>query len=298
MSSSHPRSDGRGAVPGLHSVLHTGSDLSSFTEYLRLYAPDQLPGHRAQRGEGVVELGASRDLAPHGTTIVAVTYADGVLLAGDRRATMGNIIASRDIEKVFVTDDYSAVGIAGTAGVAVELVRLFAVELEHYEKIEGVPLTFDGKANRLATMVRGNLGAAMQGLAVIPLLAGFDVDTDDPARAGRIVSYDVAGGRYEERAGYYAVGSGSLFAKSALKKTYREGADEQAALRMVIEALYDAADDDSATGGPDLVRGLFPTAVAIDAAGARRVPEERTAQLAQSVIDDRIAARGGEGDRR
>nr|WP_277833597.1 proteasome subunit beta [Rhodococcus sp. D2-41] len=282
----------------MHSVLHTGSDLSSFTEYLRLYAPDQLPGHRAQRGEGVVELGASRDLAPHGTTIVAVTYADGVLLAGDRRATMGNIIASRDIEKVFVTDDYSAVGIAGTAGVAVELVRLFAVELEHYEKIEGVPLTFDGKANRLATMVRGNLGAAMQGLAVIPLLAGFDVDTDDPARAGRIVSYDVAGGRYEERAGYYAVGSGSLFAKSALKKTYREGADEQAALRMVIEALYDAADDDSATGGPDLVRGLFPTAVAIDAAGARRVPEERTAQLAQSVIDDRIAARGGEGDRR
>ncbi|MDG3011132.1 proteasome subunit beta [Rhodococcus sp. D2-41] len=272
--------------------------MSSFTEYLRLYAPDQLPGHRAQRGEGVVELGASRDLAPHGTTIVAVTYADGVLLAGDRRATMGNIIASRDIEKVFVTDDYSAVGIAGTAGVAVELVRLFAVELEHYEKIEGVPLTFDGKANRLATMVRGNLGAAMQGLAVIPLLAGFDVDTDDPARAGRIVSYDVAGGRYEERAGYYAVGSGSLFAKSALKKTYREGADEQAALRMVIEALYDAADDDSATGGPDLVRGLFPTAVAIDAAGARRVPEERTAQLAQSVIDDRIAARGGEGDRR
>ncbi|MDG3016016.1 proteasome subunit beta [Speluncibacter jeojiensis] len=282
----------------MHSVLHTGSDLSSFTEYLRLYAPDLLPGHRAQRGEGVVELGASRDLAPHGTTIVAVTYADGVLLAGDRRATMGNIIASRDIEKVFVTDDYSAVGIAGTAGVAVELVRLFAVELEHYEKIEGVPLTFDGKANRLATMVRGNLGAAMQGLAVIPLLAGFDVDADDPARAGRIVSYDVAGGRYEERAGYYAVGSGSLFAKSALKKTYREGADEQAALRMVIEALYDAADDDSATGGPDLVRGLFPTAVAIDAAGARRVPEERTAQLAQSVIDDRIAARGGEGDRR
>lgn len=303
MSSSHPRTDGRGAVPGLHSVLHTGSDLSSFTEYLRLYAPDLLPGHRAHRGEGLVEfgsteVGSARDIAPHGTTIVAVTYAGGVLIAGDRRATMGNIIASRDIEKVFVTDDYSAVGIAGTAGVAVELVRLFAVELEHYEKIEGVPLTLDGKANRLATMVRGNLGAAMQGLAVVPLLAGFDLDTDDPARAGRIVSYDVAGGRYEERAGYYAVGSGSLFAKSALKKIYRDGVDEDAALRMVIEALYDAADDDSATGGPDLVRGLYPTVVAIDSEGARRVPEQRTAQLAQSVIDDRTAARGGEGDRR
>ncbi len=209
------------------------------------------------------------DVAPHGTTIVAISYAGGVLLAGDRRATMGNLIASRDVQKVYVTDDYSAAGIAGTAGIAIELVRLFAVELEHYEKIEGVPLTFDGKANRLSSMVRGNLGAAMQGLAVVPLLVGYDLDAVDPSTAGRIVSYDVVGGRYEERAGYHAVGSGSLFAKSALKKLYSPGIDEDTALRFAVEALYDAADDDSATGGPDLTRGgIYPTAVTITSAGA------------------------------
>lgn len=234
----------------------------------------------------------SGDLAPHGTTIVALTYKGGVLLAGDRRATQGNLIASRDVEKVYVTDEYSAAGIAGTAGIAIELVRLFAVELEHYEKIEGVQLTFDGKANRLASMVRGNLGAAMQGLAVVPLLVGYDLDADDEARAGRIVSYDVVGGRYEERAGYHAVGSGSLFAKSALKKIYSPDSDEETALRAAIESLYDAADDDSATGGPDLTRGIYPTAVTITEAGAVHVSEETTSELARRIVAERTEEGG------
>lgn len=280
---------GRAGVPstagGLGAGLGAGfaSNLSSFTEHLRLHAPEMLPGNRIDMSRN----GSDGDVAPHGTTIVALTFAGGVVIAGDRRATMGNLIASRDVEKVFVTDDYSAAGIAGTAGVAIELVRLFAVELEHYEKIEGVQLTFDGKANRLSSMVRGNLGAAMQGLAVVPLLVGYDLDASDSERAGRIVSYDVVGGRYEERAGYHAVGSGSLFAKSSLKKLYREGVDEDSALRMAIEALYDAADDDSATGGPDLVRSIYPTAVSITSAGAVSVPADRTAELARAVVADR-----------
>ncbi|RVW03300.1 proteasome subunit beta [Rhodococcus spongiicola] len=263
-----------------------GSNLSSFTEHLRIHAPDLLPGNRIEMGRTGSD-GDTADIAPHGTTIVALTFAGGVVIAGDRRATMGNLVASRDVEKVFVTDDYSAAGIAGTAGVAIELVRLFAVELEHYEKIEGVQLTFDGKANRLSSMVRGNLGAAMQGLAVVPLLVGFDLDAADPERAGRIVSYDVVGGRYEERAGYHAVGSGSLFAKASLKKLYQEDSDEDSALRMAVEALYDAADDDTATGGPDIVRSIYPTAVTISSAGAAYVPAERTAELAHAVVADR-----------
>lgn len=227
------------------------------------------------------------DIAPHGTTIVAVAFDGGVILAGDRRATMGNLIASRDVDKVYVTDEYSAAGIAGTAGMAIELVRLFAVELEHYEKIEGVSLTFNGKANKLSSMVRANLGAAMQGLAVVPLLVGYDLDAADARHAGRIVSYDVVGGRYEERSGYHAVGSGSLFAKSAMKKLYRDGMTEDEALRVAVESLYDAADDDSATGGPDLTRGIYPTAVAIGAGGANFVTSERTEATARAVLQNR-----------
>ncbi len=227
------------------------------------------------------------DIAPHGTTIVALTFAGGVLIAGDRRATMGNLIASRDVDKVYVTDEYSAAGIAGTAGIAIELVRLFAVELEHYEKIEGVPLTFDGKASRLSSMVRNNLPIAMQGLAVVPMLVGYDLNASDPAKAGRIVSYDVVGGRSEERSGYHAVGSGSLFAKSALKKLYRNGIDADEALRFAVESLYDAADDDSATGGPDLGRRIYPSAVTITADGAEEVSAERAEQVARAVIEAR-----------
>ncbi|CRK51074.1 Proteasome subunit beta [Rhodococcus sp. RD6.2] len=284
-----------GGMLRFDSRMGFDSQLSSFAEHLRLHAPELLPENRfdlgtsAERGEPMT---ARSDVAPHGTTIVALTFAGGVVLAGDRRATMGNLIASRDVEKVYVTDDYSAAGIAGTAGVAIELVRLFAVELEHYEKIEGVPLTFDGKANRLSSMVRGNLGAAMQGLAVVPLLVGYDLDASDTARAGRIVSYDVVGGRYEERAGYHAVGSGSLFAKSSLKKIFDPAADESGALRAAIEALYDAADDDSATGGPDLTRGIYPTAVVITDAGAAVVDASRLAEIARAVIADRTKEAG------
>src|SRR5436305_14339140 len=156
------------------------------------------------------------DIAPHGTTIVSVTYEGGVLMGGDRRATMGNLISSRDIEKVYPADSYSAIGIAGAAGIAIEMVRLYQVELEHYEKIEGSTLSLDGKANRLATMIRGNLGAALQGLAVVPLFAGYDLDAHTPATAGRIFSYDVTGGCYEERS-LHSVGSGSVLARGALK---------------------------------------------------------------------------------
>lgn len=270
-------------------TLAYGSPFSSFTDHLRAYAPHLLPENRF-RSDPTTELAqeaAMSDIAPHGTTIVAVTYDGGVILAGDRRATQGNLIASRDVEKVYVTDEYSAAGIAGTAGLAIELVRLFAVELEHYQKIEGVPLTFNGKANKLSSMVRANLGAAMQGLAVVPLLVGYDLDAADARRAGRIVSYDVVGGRYEERSGYHAVGSGSLFAKSAMKKLYRDGLTEDDALRVAVEALYDAADDDSATGGPDLVRGILPTAVTIGASGAAFVESTRTEALARAIVQDR-----------
>lgn len=227
---------------------------------------------------------------PHGTTIVAVRTTDGVVMAGDRRATVGNIIAQNDIEKVFAADSMSVIGIAGTAGLALELVRLFQVELEHYEKLEGVPLSLEGKANRLSSMIRGSLGLAMQGLAVVPLYAGFDTVT----RSGRIFSYDVTGGRYEERA-FHAVGSGSSFARGSLKKRYRVDADSTAALPVVIEALFDAADDDSATGGPDAARGIYPVVGVVTGDGARILSEDEVAPVAASVNADRAASAQGGG---
>ncbi len=257
------------------AFLQSGS--SSFSDFLSEQAPDLLPGRRA------VPQGNAADLAPHGTTIVAATFPGGLVMAGDRRATMGNIIAQRDIEKVFPADEYSAVGIAGSAGLAVELVRLFQTELEHYEKIEGSVLSLDGKANRLSALIRGNLGMAMQGLAVVPLFAGYDLD----ARQGRIFSYDVTGGRYEETA-FYSVGSGSLFAKGSLKKLYREDHSETDCVTVVIQALYDAADDDSATGGPDLTRRIFPVVRVITAEGGRRWADDEVADVADRVIAGRM----------
>ncbi len=261
-------------------------NLSSFSDFLSRQAPELLPGgvSHATPGGGV-------ELA-HGTTIVALKYPGGVLIAGDRRATQGNMIASRDVQKVHIADDYAATGIAGTAAIAVEFARLYAVELEHYEKVEGVPLTFRGKVNRLATMVRGNLGAALQGFVALPLLVAFDVDAPDPVSAGRIVSFDAAGGWNIEEEGYQSVGSGSLFAKSSIKKLYPQVTDADTALKAAIEALYDAADDDSATGGPDLVRGIYPTAVLIGADGAEEVTEARIAELAREVIERRTRADG------
>jgi proteasome beta subunit len=205
---------------------------------------------------------------------------------------MGNIIAQRDIEKVFPADEYSCVGIAGTAGIAVEIVRLFQVELEHYEKIEGNTLSLDGKANRLATMIRNNLGVAMQGLGVVPLFAGFDLDADDEATAGRIFSYDVTGGRYEEHS-FHSVGSGSMSARGSLKKRYRDGATEEEATRLCVEALYDAADDDSATGGPDLTRNIYPVVVVVTEEGFRRIDDQHVGVVTRELIDARTANPGG-----
>jgi proteasome beta subunit len=260
------------------------TDLSSFSDFLRREAPQLLPTSTGMTGA------LPGDALPHGTTIVALKYPGGVLIAGDRRSTQGNMIAGRDVQKVYITDDYTATGIAGTAAIAVEFARLYAVELEHYEKVEGVPLTFPGKVNRLSTMVRGNLGAALQGFVALPLLVGYDLDDSNPQGAGRIVSFDAAGGWNIEEEGYQSVGSGSLFAKSSIKKLYSAVTDADSALRAAVEALYDAADDDSATGGPDLVRGIFPTAVTIEAEGAADVPEQRISALAREVIEKRSRA--------
>ncbi len=266
-------------------LLNVGT--SSFTQLLSMVAPDLLPGRRP------LPPGVAADLAVHATTIVAISCHGGVVMAGDRRATMGNLIGSRDIEKVHAADPWSLIGTAGTAGVAIEMVRLFQVELEHYEKIEGATLSLEGKANRLAAMIRSNLGAALQGLAVVPLYAGYDLAAKDPAKAGRIFSYDVAGGLYEEKSGYDAVGSGALFAKAALKKRYRPGLSIQEAVRLSVEALYDAADDDTATGGPDLTRKIYPVVMTATAEGTRRLTEEEAAEVAEAVVAGRMENPGG-----
>ena len=252
---------------------------SSFTDFLAGYAPAMLPGHAVA---GHPAGGPLADL-PHGTTIVAASCEGGVVMAGDRRATAGSMIAQRDIEKVLRTDEFSCVGISGLAGMGVELVRLFSVELEHYEKLEGRALSLEGKANRLATMVRGNLAAAMQGLVVVPLFAGYDED----AGIGRIFSYTPDGGRFEEHR-FYSIGSGSVFARGSLKKLYREGMPVDEVILALMHALYDAADDDSATGGPDLTRRIFPVVATVTAEGFRRLPDTETEQVAQAVVDERM----------
>jgi proteasome beta subunit len=269
---------------GLHgrlSAAYTAQGTSSFTDFLRAAAPELL-NDRLQLPPGTsVE-------APHGTTIVAVTHGGGVVMAGDRRATMGNVIAQRDIEKVFPADEFSCVGIAGTAGLAIEMVRLFQVELEHYEKLEGSTMSLEGKANRLSNMIRSNLQMAMQGLAVVPLFAGFDLDRNE----GRIFSYDVTGGRYEEHS-FHSVGSGSVFARGALKKKYRDDATEADAVRMAVDALYDAADDDSATGGPDLARRIFPVVMSVTADGLRRISEADVTTVVEAIVAERMTRPGG-----
>ena len=250
---------------------------ASFADFLTTYNPGLLPGARIPQ-----HVSFDDAVAPHGTTIVAVTFHGGVIMAGDRRATMGNYIAQRDIEKVFPADASSCIGIAGSAGIAIELVRLFQVELEHYEKIEGVTLSIEGKANRLAAMLRNNLGLAMQGLAVVPLFAGRDARRG----TGRIFSYDVTGGRYEEHA-FHAVGSGSVFARGSLKKLFRDDLSPADATRIALESLYDAADDDSATGGPDLARGIVPIVAQVDEAGYRRLTDGEVTEQVRSMMQAR-----------
>jgi proteasome beta subunit len=255
---------------------------SSFTEFLGNHLPELVPGRRTPPRSALTTE------APHGTTIVAVTFPGGVVMAGDRRATMGNLIAQRDIEKVFHADDLSCVGIAGTAGLAIEIVRLFQVELEHYEKIEGSTLSLEGKANRLATMIRGNLGMAMQGLAVVPLFAGYD----ELRETGRIFSYDVTGGRYEEHK-FHSVGSGSLFARGALKKLWREDLSRDDAVLCSIQSLYDAADEDSATGGPDVTRRIFPVVSVVTSDGYHRLSDDEVGGVVDAVIAGRMVDPGG-----
>jgi proteasome beta subunit len=254
---------------------------SSFADFLTTSAPDLLPGARGAAAQVPGDL-------PHGTTIVAMDFDGGVIMAGDRRSTAGNVIAQRDIEKVFRSDDFSCVGIAGVAGIALELVRLFQLELEHYEKLEGRTLSLEGKANRLAAFVRGNLGGAMQGLIVVPLFAGYDEEIG----RGRIFSYTVDGGRYEERK-FHSIGSGSVFARGSLKKLYTDGMVERDAITVCMQALYDAADDDSATGGPDLTRQIYPVVAVVTEDGFRRLTDAEAGEYAEAVVGERMQSPGG-----
>lgn len=251
---------------------------SSFFDLVRQREPGLLPQFAAtsrETGEGIAGV-------PVGTTVLALKFSGGVVIAGDRQATEGYQVASRRIEKVFAADEHSAVAIAGAAGPCLEMVRLFQTELAHYEKIEGMYLSLEGKANRLAQMVRANLPLAMQGLVVVPIFAGFDLKRGE----GRIFKYDVAGGRYEETE-YYAIGSGGKDARSSLKKLFRPDVSEAEAIRTGLEALYDAADEDRGTGGPDFVRGIYPTVKLVGRVGAVDVPDERVAALCAVIAETR-----------
>ena len=218
----------------------------------------------------------------HGTTCVALRFDRGVLLAGDRRATSGNLISHRTLEKVFPADRHSGVAIAGAAGPAIEMVRLFQLQLEHYEKVEGGTLSLEGKANQLGQMIRNNLPAAMQGLAVVPIFAGFDTGRDE----SRLFGYDVTGGPFEE-VQHAATGSGSLHAGTVLKLGYRNGLDARAVTDLAVESLFEAADEDSATGGPDPVRGIYPVVALITADGYKRLDDDELADRTQALIERR-----------
>ncbi|MHB1488803.1 MAG: proteasome subunit beta [Acidimicrobiales bacterium] len=233
----------------------------------------------APAGGGVAGASSGIEIR-HGTTIVALRYADGVVMAGDRRATEGHSIAHRSIEKVFAGDHHSGVAIAGAAGPAVEMVRLFQTQLEHYEKVEGMALSLEGKANQLGQMIRANLPMAMQGLVVVPLFAGYDTKRGQ----GRIFTYDVTGGRYEE-ADLHATGSGGRDARTTIKLGYREDMSAQDAIGLAISGLYEAADEDSATGGPDVVRGIYPSVATITSAGFERIDDESVAEHFRVLIE-------------
>jgi proteasome beta subunit len=256
---------------------------SSFTQFLSSYDPSLLPLANLGPLAGSSYAADVVKNLPHATTIVAASCEGGVVMAGDRRATAGNLISKRDVDKVFRADEYSAIAVAGVLAMGYEVIRLFGVELEHYEKMEGRPLSLEGKANRLGKIVRDNLPAAMQGLAMIPLFAGYDED----AGTGRIFSYDAAGGPYEEHR-YHSIGSGSVFAKSALKKYYFDDMPVSDAVLACVQALYDAADDDSATGGPDLPRQIFPVITMITGQGFTRLPDSESADYAQQVVSGRM----------
>jgi proteasome beta subunit len=265
---------GRGPRPFRAAGSALGDYLnSSFVDLLRRETPHLLPDLGPQAG--VVDV-------PHGTTVLALRYRDGVIMAGDRQATSGYQVASRRIEKIFKTDDLSGVGIAGAAGPAMEMAKLFQTELEHYEKVEGDSLSLEGKANKLGMMIRMNLPAAMQGLVVIPIFAGFDVQ----ANVGRIFKYDITGGRYEET-NYDSQGSGSKDARDSLKKLWKRDMDREDGLRVALEALVDAADEDVGTGGPDMVRGIFPSVKLITRSGFAELAEDEVRRVCEMILNDR-----------
>jgi len=243
----------------------------SFANLLRHVAPHQLPG-------AGIEHPMTGDI-PHGTTVVAIRYVSGVIMAGDRRATAGYTIANRRVEKVFRADELSAVAIAGAAGPAIEMTKLFQVQPEHYEKVQGDVLSLEGKANQLGQLVRSNLPAALQGFVVVPLFAGYD----DRRNRGRVFSYDVTGGRYEEQ-DYQANGSGGVHARNWIKASWREGMTEEETVELALMSLFAAADEDVATGGPDLVRRIFPTVAVIDANGFRSLSDDEVAERSQALL--------------
>ncbi len=222
------------------------------------------------------------EVVPEATTVLAITWSEGVLMAGDRRATAGNVIAHRRVRKVYPSDEFSAVAISGTAGMAVEMIKLFQTELEHYEKIEGTRLSLEGKANFLSRMVRGNLALAFQGLVVIPLFCGYD----EISQAGRLFSFDVVGGRYDELS-YATTGSGGSEAKAFLKAEWQPNMERERALSIATEALVAASEEDAATGGPDLKRGIFPSIVTVTAVGVEEVADSELAEVAAHVIEGR-----------
>lgn len=261
-------------------------DGSSFFDFVSSQHPDLTVGNRGLRApaqsSGDGPRGGIPLPVPHATTVLAIKYQQGVIIAGDRRATEGFQIADRRIEKVFRIDDYSAMAIAGAAGPCIEMAKLFQTELEHYEKLEGTALSCEGKANKLGQMVKANLPMVFQGLVVMPLYVGYDVKRGE----GRIFKYDITGGRYEE-SDYHAIGSGGKDARNTMREHFQKNLSEPEALKLALTSLYNAADDDVGTGGPDLVRGIYPTAKFVTAQGIADVSDTAI----RSVYDGLIAAR-------
>lgn len=262
--------------PPFDKTPAAGLDPTSFSDLVKRGRPEALPDPDTWH---------ARVDAPHATTILALRFDGGVIIAGDRRATEGYSIAHRSIEKVFPTDEHSAVAMAGTAGPANDMTRLFQTELEHYEKIEGEKLTLEGKANKLAQMLKDYLPMAMQGLGVVPLFAGYD----EVRGVGRIFKYDMVGGRYEQE-DFWAVGSGGRDARATIKKRYRPDLPRDEAVKVALEALYDASEEDTGTGGPDVLRSIYPNIAYIAAEGFREISEEEIAALFEALLEERKAA--------
>ncbi|HEX3204488.1 MAG TPA: proteasome subunit beta [Nitrospiraceae bacterium] len=262
-------------------------DGSSFFDYLLRHRPDLAPGTRSWSQPPAMSPLTSvppPQIPPpaHGTTVLALRYRGGVVIAGDRRATEGFQIAGRQMEKVFRVDAYSAIAIAGTAGPAIEMVKLFQTELEHYEKLEGLQLSYEGKANKLGQMIKANLPMVFHGLIVIPIYVGYDVRRGE----GRIFKYDITGGRYEESE-YHAIGSGGKDARNTMREHYRKSLEEEEALKLALLALYNAAEEDVGTGGPDLIRGIYPTAKVVNGEGITDIEDPRIAALYAALIVER-----------